>query len=161
RRSTQCGLDGPTMASWALQAGHTDRSQAQALAEILALTVDQAHQVEVGREEAHVLTHNLENTYEELHLVYEISRHMGLPQSPAQAPRRVGWEVVEVRRAQSIGFGLAAIDGEETPAADTPATHGGGQIVLIGDGIEEPELHRLVKTLPIDSESASAREADW
>lgn len=122
------------------------------LANLLALTIRQARECDRRREETAVLTNNLENTYEELHLIYEISNHMAIPQNPDQVLEIVGRELLAVTRAAAIAFVLPWHDYEEgsLPKADSDSRRAGQwkHAVLVGDAsVTNSDLARLTDCL--------------
>ncbi|MFQ5430092.1 MAG: HD domain-containing phosphohydrolase, partial [Phycisphaerae bacterium] len=119
-------------------------SRAHVLA-TLPLTVEQAREVETRDSEIVVLTQNLETTYEELHLVYEISRHMGIPQEPVRMLETVGRQLLEVARAACIGFVLSEGDDRNAAAAaqDGRARGLADRAVQVGRGA--PALEDLAR----------------
>ena len=76
----------------------------------------------------HSLTKNLENTYEELGLVYRVSREMSVPQDTGVALKTIGEEILQVSRADAIVFlvydwGAESMEGP--PAAPPVVAHCG------------------------------------
>ena len=106
RLCDQCGLDLTAMQTGAEGETRIPDDQTGAVTGLLRLTVDQARRLEVAVEEAGLLTQNLQNTYEELNLIYRISTQMGLPQKPQTLLQHVGEQVNEVSRAESTAFVL-------------------------------------------------------
>ena len=148
----------------------------RSLAGLLSLTVDQAREKDASNEEATVLTSNLENTYEELHLIYEISRRMGIPQDPVKMLEEVGRELLGVSRAAGIAYLLdrntfpvepahveldndSALKGkgrEDRPASvadhDSPILMQPNRAVQVGSGAPRLEdLHRLADCPCVES----------
>ncbi len=120
---------------------------------LLRLSVDQTRALEVAEEEAGILTCNLENTYEEQHLIYHVSGMMGLPKRPVDVFESVGQALLEVSRAQGVAFILSkqgssshsqANDGE--CVKDIKNCH-----VQMGEGAPNlSDLARLRECLAID-----------
>lgn len=101
--------------------------------DLLALAVEQARELDVAQNEMSSLTNNLESTYEELHLIYEISRLMGIPQKPTQMLERVCREMIEVTRAAGIAFVLTRSDGvNATTTRDMRESADADSVVQIG-----------------------------
>lgn len=132
----------------------------ESAAGLIALAVEQARDIDHSDTEIRSLTNNLESTYEELHLIYEISRLMGIPQQPAQMLERVSRELLEVSRAAGIAFvlnrsgssggGAGGKLGESKRSSQMP-------VVQVGNGAPTlDELSRLDSTIPI----AQKLEAD-
>lgn len=80
--------------------------QEASVVDLLRLTVEQARQIDVASDESDLLVQNLQNTYEELNLIYRISTQMALPQRPQNLLRTIGEQVNEVSRAAAIAFVL-------------------------------------------------------
>ncbi len=123
RLCSQCGLDLEHMVRLMGRAGRMTPVQLRHVAGTMSFLAEQARENEIAADELSVLTDNLEHTYEELHLIYEISRQMGIPQNPAAMAERVGREVLEVSRAAGIGFvlvehGAPSGGGRARPRAD-------------------------------------------
>ncbi len=122
------------------------------VAATLRLTVGKCRELESARQEISNLTSNLQSTYEELHLIYEISRQMGIPQKPTSMLRNVGHRIREVTRVAGIAFVL--------PEHDTlPDSPGGGssiesRVVQVGDGA--PTLDDLLRLTEVLRESLNA-----
>lgn len=154
RLASQYGLDGPTLHKAAQETRRLKPDEIAVAAVTLPLTVDQARQIERSEEEITVLTHNLENTYEEQHLIYQISSMLSLPQRPVDPLKLVAQETVTVSRASAIAFVLSE---REDVARPTGAP--GGRLLqsleerVVQDGAGAPglrELVRLVESLEID-----------
>lgn len=106
RLCDRCRLDRATMAAWAGECVALTADGLPDVVGLLALSIEQARALDQGQEEISVLTQNLENTYEELSLIYRISAQMGLPQKPSHLLQRVGHEVIGVSRASGLAFVL-------------------------------------------------------
>lgn len=105
RLCTQAGVDRAAMET--LRKGISNAAETiEVWSRLLALSVEQARELDAAQGEIASLTNNLESTYEELHLIYEISRVMGIPQKPAQMLERVSREMLEVSRAAGMAFVL-------------------------------------------------------
>ena len=102
------GIDSAQMTAFLREQQIVPGEVVRSLSGLLSLTVEQAHENDTFGGEISVLTSNLENTYEELHLIYEISRHMSIPQDPVKMLECVGRELLEVSRAAGIAFLLNA-----------------------------------------------------
>ncbi|HVP11659.1 MAG TPA: HD domain-containing phosphohydrolase [Phycisphaerae bacterium] len=155
RLCTQCELDEQTMKRAAADAGAVPDGLTLTAAELLRLNVEQARELEATREEIAVLTQNLENTYEEQHLIYQISGMMGLPQKPADMIRRVGQELLEVSRVRAMAFVLSEHTGVHAPPGvpDTFAAQAmSNRVVQIGEGAPTRyDLDRLAECLTLTS----------
>jgi HD-GYP domain-containing protein (c-di-GMP phosphodiesterase class II) len=155
RLCSQCELDRETMIHAAVDVGAMARALAPSAIELLHLNVEQARELEATREEIAVLTQNLENTYEEQHLIYQISGMMGLPQKPADMLNRVGRELLEVSRVKGIAFVLSGGAGVQGPpgAADALAAQAmSNRVVQVGDGAPTLyDLDRLAECLNMGS----------
>ncbi|HWL94667.1 MAG TPA: HD domain-containing phosphohydrolase [Phycisphaerae bacterium] len=101
----RCGLDGATMRRLR-ESAVVHRESVGQWAGMLALAVEQSRELDVVQGELASLSNNLESTYEELHLIYEISRLMGIPQKPTQMLERVSRELLEVSRCAGLAFVL-------------------------------------------------------
>lgn len=119
-----CKLDVQTMLRAAAEAPIVAEEWLPRLADLLVAGVDQGGELDVCQEELEVLTHNLETTYEEQHLVYHVSGMMGLPQKPADTLRRVANELLGVSRAAGFGFVINkdACVGSSSHSSDQPAS---------------------------------------
>ncbi|MCB9858100.1 MAG: HD domain-containing protein [Phycisphaerales bacterium] len=119
--------------------------------DLLALTIRQARECERRHDEIAVLTNNLESTYEELHLIYEISNHMSIPQNPEKILEIVGNELLAVTRAAGVAFVLPWHDYEESPGGGEGETRRAGQwkhVVTIGEvGANSSDLIRMTDCL--------------
>jgi HD-GYP domain-containing protein (c-di-GMP phosphodiesterase class II) len=120
----QNGIDLAEMAEFIGKQGTVPAGLVRSLAELLSLTVDQARETDTTGGEITVLTSNLENTYEELHLIYEISRRMDIPQNPLKMLEGVARDLLEVSRAAGIAF---LLDGKTFPAESTDVKPEGGK----------------------------------
>ncbi len=154
RLASQYGLDGKTLHKAASETRITRSDEFAVAAATLPLTVDQARQIERSTEEITILTHNLENTYEEQHLIYQISSMLSLPQRPVDPLKLVAQETVAVSRASAIAFVLSE---REDVARPTGAPRGrllqSREERGVQDGVGAPglrELVRLVESLEID-----------
>lgn len=146
RLCSQYGFDLTAMTALMSEVETVPPAKFQCLGSMLSLTVAQAREVEVAREEVSILTHNLENTYEELHLIYEISRQMGIPQKPAMMLKNVGREMLEVSRAASVAFVLAEhVSGEDAEPENREGSSSilEDRVVQVGQGA--PSLSALVQ----------------
>jgi HD-GYP domain-containing protein (c-di-GMP phosphodiesterase class II) len=151
RLCSQCGLDFQSLVQAAEETTPVGEETGRRLAPLFQLTVRQLRELEAGCEEAAVLTQNLENTYEEQHLIYQISGMMGLPQKPAGMLERVGQELLEVSRARGVAFVLS----EQAFTESAPGRNDdrldrdiGDRIVQLGEGAPNlSELDRLAECL--------------
>jgi putative nucleotidyltransferase with HDIG domain len=157
RLCSQCELDQQTMARAAADAGAMAEGMAPSAVELLRLNVEQARELEATREEIAVLTQNLENTYEEQHLIYQISGMMGLPQNPADMLKRVGQELRDVSRVRAIAFVLTEHAGAhgKPDVPDAFAAHTmRNRVVQIGEGAPALyDLDRLAECLNLADHS--------
>ncbi|MFQ5422701.1 MAG: HD domain-containing phosphohydrolase [Phycisphaerae bacterium] len=145
------------------------------VADLLDLTVDQAREIDKCRYETVDLARNLNNTYEELNLIYRISARMGIPQHPIRMLEQVGRETLPVSRASAIAF--VAHDPERfsaaPDAAGVSATEGiDERVVQVGKGAPSLEdVGRLAQALNIEThrdrdyflinQAAAAEELAW
>lgn len=153
RLSSSCGLDHSKMIEMGKQAHRVSLDSIVRIAGLLALTVEQARDLDVFTEESGILTQNLENTYEELSLIYRISAQMGLPQKPQDLLMRVGHQVSEISRAETIAFVLTELESGSSRntqcALNTSSLS--DRIVSVGKGIDSQiDLIRLAETLTFD-----------
>ncbi|MBX3396248.1 MAG: HD domain-containing protein [Phycisphaerae bacterium] len=113
---------------------------------LLALCVEQARDIESAQAEITSLTNNLESTYEELHLIYEVSRLMGIPQRPTQMLERVSREMLEVSRAAGMAFVLTrtepgeGADRRDLVGSSRPISE---RVVQVGEGA--PDLNAVLR----------------
>ncbi len=101
----QCGADLQSMIQ--MKKALADGSDSiAAWSRAIAYSVEQGRELDLAQSEIVSLTNNLESTYEELHLIYEISQVMSIPQKPAEMLELVSREMLEVSRAAGIAFVL-------------------------------------------------------
>jgi HD-GYP domain-containing protein (c-di-GMP phosphodiesterase class II) len=150
-----CGLDARRMSQLAEAVTSWPCDRMDSLSGLLTLSAEQAALCDATDNELAILTQNLENTYEELNLVYRVSDEMGLPQSPIVLLKRVAAQVLEVSRARAIGFFL---EPEEQPAAMAPVMGASAvaaladRVVQVGAGAPNlMELNRLVSALQLQA----------
>ncbi len=154
-----CGADREAMEAMASRGGTVPREEVPRLSRFLRRSVQRVREIEVGREEAAILTNNLDTTYEELNLLYQISSRLQLPQKPIRVCARVGRDVLEVSRAASIGFvlserGLPAVS--NGPTEVSPTQELADRVVQVGVGAPSLEdLDCLAESLEIDSPSGA------
>ncbi len=115
RLCNSCGLDHSAMLGFSATVPRWTPDSVSTTARLLRLTVEQAGELDVACEESAVLTQNLENTYEELNLIYRISANMSLPQKPQVMLARVGLQVTAISRAAVVAFVLSE---QDTDGAD-------------------------------------------
>lgn len=153
RLCDQGGLDQSAMRTSAAKEPRITGDRITATTGLLQLTVEQARRLEVAVEEAGLLTQNLQNTYEELNLIYRISTQMGLPQKPQSLLEHVGLQVNEVSRAAATAFVLT----ETQSAGETRNVPGlldihslSDRVVCVGDTKADPmALLRLAESLKL------------
>jgi len=97
---------------WIESTDRIDAGQLQRYGELLRYSVNQATDGERRRDELAILTDNLDDTYEELHLIYEVSHVLGIPQRPHEMLTSVCDQLLEVTRAESVAFVLNGYDYE-------------------------------------------------
>ncbi len=119
----------------------------------LACAASQAHQISKMKLEVNSLTHNLQCTYEELHLIYQISGQMSLANKPARVLRGIGEELLDVCRAESLAFVLREVEGMRAPsfraASTIPSLE--DRIIQIGEAAPtHDQLDRLAECLAPD-----------
>ena len=131
RLCSQCSVDQATMMRLAAESGRADPGSREEIARLLRWSVEMVHELEVGQEEASILTGNLENTYEELNLIYQISGQMRLPRKSSEVLENIGREVLEVSRAAAVAFVLS----EEIPQEEPPHLIVGGTVSRPADRI--------------------------
>lgn len=153
RLCDQCGLDHQAMRSIGAEVRKISGDSIAPTAGLLALTVNQARDLDVEREESGVLTHNLESTYEELNLIYRISAQMSLPQRPQDMLEKVGIQVTEISRASTIAFVLT--EQESSDSRNVPGilktSRIEDRVVTTGRRIESKiDLIRLAESLNLD-----------
>ncbi len=160
RLCDQCGLDRGLLVRLAAQAGVVPAAEAAGLAGLLRLSVGLLRESETRRDEIAVLTGNLEGTYEELSLVYEISSRLRLEHPPNVVLEDVAREVLEVSRASAIGFvlndsgenrgGVSLTGGGIGSAITAPPGSAGSRIIQIGPGApDNTHLARLASCLAL------------
>jgi HD-GYP domain-containing protein (c-di-GMP phosphodiesterase class II) len=152
----ECGLDVTVLRGLAVKAVVHPAVVAQAR-NTLPLAVNLSGEADLAREETSALTHNLESTYEELHLIYSIGGKLSFAHPPSHVLGLVSGEVLEVSRAAAVAFVLAEVDSDGGPPnirAGLPMPVLGDRIVQRGAGA--PTLHdldRLVECLRLQPDS--------
>lgn len=158
RLCSQCSLDQSATRAAATSARRIPPDQAAATESLLRLTVEQAQRIEVTVEESSLLTQNLQNTYEELNLIYRISAQMGLPQRPQVLLTHVGEQVNEVSRAAATAFVLTETQstGESRNVPGLMDVHSlKDRVVCVGRcDVESTSLLKLAEGLKLDPERA-------
>lgn len=158
RLCAQCGLDRQSMVEFTSRMGSVRVEDVAATADLLRSSVEHAHELEVAREEIAILTSNLENTYEELNLVYRIGEQMRLPQKPSLLCERVGREVLEVSRAAAVGFVLSEqnlVGGTRRAAGEHEGPSLEDRVIQVGAGAPGlRELECLAESFEIDFSSS-------
>lgn len=116
----------------------------------LACAARQSSRLTKLSEEVNSLTHNLQCTYEELHLIYQISGRMSLNNKPAHVLEMVADELLDVCRAESIAFVLK----EDENTSGDRAQYSGAvstfneRILQVGENLPSPQqLERLAESL--------------
>jgi len=151
RLCNQCRLDGTHAHTLARDIGPIAHDQLNPVADLLALTIEQARAIDAGEEESAVLTHNLQNTYEELNLIYRVSGELGIPQRPDIILQRVGQQVLEVCRARNIAFVLSE---HQTDGENLVAHTINERIIQVGHCAPSVEaLERLAESLNINADA--------
>ncbi|MBI5764869.1 MAG: HD domain-containing protein [Planctomycetes bacterium] len=148
-----CGdleLDRTMLESEARRVQGADHELIAKLIPALACAARQSSRFAKLSEEVKFLTHNLQCTYEELHLIYQISGKMSLNNKPAHVLEMVADELLEVCRAESIAFVLR----EDVTAPGDRAQYGviapalNERIIQIGENLPGPrQLERLAESL--------------
>lgn len=151
RFCSDCELDATTARGHLKDLRRIAPERVRERADMLALTIRQSRECERRNEEIAVLTNNLENTYEELHLIYEISNHMAIPQNPEEILKHVGTELLAVTRAAGVAFVLPWHDYEEKTSFGQSDLRRAGQwkhVISVGDtSASTGDLARLTDTL--------------
>lgn len=150
-----CEMDSEATARAAAETRVVKEEWLSRLPDLLHASVEQVRELEDRHEEVEVLTRNLENTYEEQHLVYHVSAMMALPQNPADMLRRVASELLAVSRAAGLGFVIS----EQACAGSTAYGAGEGptlaiqnRVIQVGAGAPSlPELDRLAESVDLRS----------
>lgn len=154
RLCSQCALDAQTMTAFAAETGSVPLEQVGEFSRLLRWTVESTRETEVGREEIGVLTNNLENTYEELNLIYTISRQMRLSRKTSEVLQSVGADVLEVARAAGVAFVLREVVPPAVPPRLLIAEQvkvPSDRIVQVGQGAPDLQaVDRLAECLKID-----------
>lgn len=157
RMSGACGLDHQYLVDLGADVPRIAPESIPTMLGLLSLTVEQARDLDVGSEEVGVLTQNLENTYEELSLIYRISAQMGLPQKPQELLLKVGNQVTEVSRAATIAFVLSetAVSAAHALPGDANPQSVRDRVVSVGADVAGPiDLVRLAEQLLSDPSKA-------
>ncbi|MFH1417110.1 MAG: HD domain-containing phosphohydrolase [Planctomycetota bacterium] len=156
RLCTQCELASEHTAHTASHGPLLQRTTFTAAEGLLRLSVEQTRALEVAEEETSILTRNLENTYEEQHLIYQVSEMIGLPKRPVEVFESVGRALLEVARARGVAFVLTERE------SSSPSQVNGGEfrqdirdrIAQTGEGAPSlTDLARLSECLGIDAAS--------
>ncbi|MCZ6697706.1 MAG: HD domain-containing protein [Planctomycetota bacterium] len=146
-----CRVDPQVMKSLADEVRAVPPESIERTGRLLQLTIDQAREIDEGRDEMESLAQNLDSTYEELNLIYRISVQMGLPQHPIKMLEGVGREILPVTRAVAIAFVMPEFEAPSAPAvapgADRPSRDS-ERIIQIGTAAPGlGDLDRLAKDL--------------
>lgn len=128
----------------------TDQDLIAKVIPALACAARQSSRLTKLSDEVNSLTHNLQCTYEELHLIYQISGRMSLNNKPAHVLEMIADELLDVCRAENIAFVLK--EDENTPG--NRAQYGviapdfNERIIQIGENLPSPQrLERLAESL--------------
>jgi HD-GYP domain-containing protein (c-di-GMP phosphodiesterase class II) len=140
----------------AREAAATDAAAPAHLSSLLPLTGQLARGADVSRKEVTALTHNLENTYEELNLIYHISSKLSFAHRPSHVLGLISQEVTQICRAGGVGFVL-----KEAEARDAPRNLRAGPAPTLADriiqaGVGAPtlqDLDRLAACLPLQADA--------
>jgi HD-GYP domain-containing protein (c-di-GMP phosphodiesterase class II) len=138
-----CGawkLDRKAMLSMASALAAPGPLSAQSLMELIERDVQHAIELDLQTHSIASLTQNLENTYEELGLIYRISREMSVPQNQADSLKRIGAEILQICRAQSLVFILDPSLGQAVTGGDDPSRW---LVHCSGDDARHAEYQRL------------------
>ncbi len=147
----QCDLDLDATVRAAPQCPFLQGTMLTAAQGLLRMSVDQTRTLDVAEEETCILTRNLENTYEEQHLIYQVSGMMGLPKKPMDVFKSVGAALHEVTRAQGVAF--VQIEQNAPPSTEVSGTNEDieDRILQVGKGAPNlSELARLMACLDIN-----------
>lgn len=112
RSAQQWGVPQQEATQWIKGTRRIAPDDAQRLGGPLHFSVRQLADGERRQDELSILTDNLDDTYEELHLVYEVSHLLGIPQRPHEMMVGVCKQLLEVTRAESVAFVLNGYDYE-------------------------------------------------
>jgi len=113
RVAQQWGIPTAEARQWFKNAERIDSDQLHRYGELLRFSVNQTTDGERRRDELGILTDNLDDTYEELHLIYEVSHVLGIPQRPHEMLTNVCKQLLEVTRAESVAFVLNGYEYED------------------------------------------------
>jgi len=150
RLCDQAGLDVRAISLMAERLAPLPEPELRRMMDLLALTVRQAQTIDTAQVDLAGLTANLQNTYEELHLVYQISGQMSLARRPAETLRSIAQELLDVSRARGVAFVLAgaALSAGRWDAAESREGLSGERIIQVGSSAPAlPDLHRLAEIL--------------
>jgi len=112
RKAQEWEIPAAEARQWIESTERISSDQLQRYGELLRYSVDQATDGERRRDELAILTDNLDDTYEELHLIYEVSHVLGIPQRPHEMLTSVCDQLLDVTRAESVAFVLNGYDYE-------------------------------------------------
>ncbi len=116
RAAQQWGIPTAEARKWMQNAERIASDQLHRYGELLRFSVNQTTDGERRRDELAILTDNLDDTYEELHLIYEVSHVLGIPQRPHEMLTNVCKQLLEVTRAESVAFVLNGYEFDDIEA---------------------------------------------
>jgi HD-GYP domain-containing protein (c-di-GMP phosphodiesterase class II) len=157
RLCTQSRLDQAAMLGLGEALPLFDARSLAALAQPLRHATAQSARLGVDQEELSALTRNLESTYEELNLIYQISGQMSLSRAPAEVLTRIGRQLLEISRAQGIAFLLPEAQTQVSGglSATSHPPHETDRIIQVGRCA--PSIHdldRLAECLDLHTRSS-------
>ena len=151
RLCSQCGVDRRVFEGLARKIDPLTTAEMERVLGPLSLAIDQARQIDEAHHAMVDLARNLDNTYEELNLVYRISARMGLPQDRMRMLEHVGQQLVQVSRVRAVGFVLPGYAPPNAPRTDGETAGEDAtldRVVQIGEGAPSlGDLERLCRDL--------------
>lgn len=146
-------LDATLMGSLLKQAARHDDRMAEGLRELLTHALRQAMAVDAGTKQAESFTKNLEDTYEELSLVYGVTGMLSMTDNPDQAIAHVAEEALTVSKTAGIVL-LLPSPPEDLPATASAFPRNSIRVLRIGQLHAEPthcrQMGELMNVVPAD-----------
>jgi HD-GYP domain-containing protein (c-di-GMP phosphodiesterase class II) len=147
-----CQLDTELMKRLARQSAGPGVKSAELVGKLLAHGASLHAELQKSRHDVQVLTHNLDSTYEELHLIYAIADEMSLRRNSHRMLERVGLKLLETCRAQGLCFVIGTEALTSNARGTTPASvrERGKDVVRVGNVLASADdVERLVREMPV------------
>lgn len=147
----QCELDFNLIRTMASKSRPLEQDNAAGLIGVLNLTIEQSRECEMRQKDIASLADNLEDTYEELHLVYDVSHHLGISQKPVLMLEKISPGVLANSRAAGLALVLNPSNFPEvfrTSPELNPVVSIADRVMYVGQGnFSMEDIDRLTDTL--------------